>query len=412
MKIDGLLLGLDPRFPIPIRDYLRTIPMKINPRFNSLSKRDFSNMLRKAFTLVELLVVIAIIGVLVGLLLPAVQAAREAARRLQCANNVKQLTLAIHNYESMAKAFPLTTTGPSSTSPPLGNGFYSWLAMILPQVEQQPLFDAMRFDLPMADPKQFMRDTDYNRVTISSNHPNAVLAATAISAYLCPSDSVVNTAAMGTGRASPGSYAGNVGWIRGSRGIDGSLPPLTRHNGAMPIINPAVPDPWQVARLGFRDFTDGTSNTAVIAERLINNAEPIAGPFGSYMPPGLKESVLSFCAGGGSSNFSLPRWVSYCDSVTEPDPTYSLPHGRAWVSGWTLAGNLYMHVMPINGRNCHLYGGQDDGTNLVTASSNHHGGATVAYADGHVDFISEQVDMRVWWAIGSRNGGEVVPPTP
>lgn len=368
--------------------------------------------MRKAFTLVELLVVIAIIGVLVGLLLPAVQAAREAARRMQCSNNLKQIALAVHNYESSHKTFPLTSTGPSRLTPKLGNGFYSWLAMILPQMEQSPIYGSINFDEAMVDPKNFSSSSDYTKLTIASGHPNANPAAAQISSYLCPSDSVQLTSTLGTGRPAPGSYAGNIGWVRGTTGITGTDAPMAQTNGAMPFVNPAQPHAWQLAKMRIANFTDGTSSTALVAERLINNAEGVAGTFGVQMNGPLSPPVMSFCGATGATTRSLPNWVTYCKGVTVPDPTYTLPHGRSWISGWTLASNLYMHVMPINERNCHLYGGEDNGANIVTASSQHKGGAQLAFADGHVQFFSQTVDLTTWWAIGSRNGGEVVSVEP
>jgi type II secretory pathway pseudopilin PulG len=98
---------------------------------------------------VELLVVISIIGVLVGLLLPAVQAAREAARRMQCSNNLKQLGLAVQSYESAFKTFPPTISGSGVPGNTRGGGMYSWLAMILPQIEQGPVFQSINFSAPM-----------------------------------------------------------------------------------------------------------------------------------------------------------------------------------------------------------------------------------------------------------------------
>ena len=364
------------------------------------------------FTLVELLVVIAIIGVLIGLLLPAVQAAREAARRMQCANNLKQLALAVHNYESAHRTFPITTTGPSRLAPKLGNGFYSWLAMVLPQLEQAPLFGSINFDEAMVDSKTFSASSDYTKLTIASSHPNAVAASTSIATYLCPSDSVLQTSTLGSGRPAPGSYAGNIGWVRGTTGITGTDTAMSLSNGAMPFYNPAQPNVWQVPKMRFANFTDGTSSTAIIAERLINNAEGIAGPFGTLMEGQLSPPVMSYCGATGATSRSLGQWVNYCKGVSVPDPTYSLPHGRSWISGWTLASNLYMHVMPINERNCHLYGGEDNGANIVTASSRHKGGAQTAFTDGHVHFFSQTTDLTVWWSIGSRNGGEIVSIDP
>lgn len=373
-----------------------------------MNQRYLAPLNKRGFTLIELLVVITIIGILVALLLPAVQAVREAARRMQCANNLKQISLAIHNYDSALGSFPLTTTGPSRNSAPLGNGFYSWLTMILPQIEQQPLYNSIRFAESMVDSRAFTTSASYTRLTISQSHPNALASQTIVPTYLCPSDPIAETNSMGTAMPAPGSYAGNIGWIRGSFDDQTGAAPLARANGAMPMINPANPDSWQVKKITLRDFTDGTSTTALVGERLINNADPIQGPFGATMPPGLPQSVLSYCAGAGSANRRLEDWVTYCGSVSAADPTYSLPHGRAWISGWTLAANLYMHVMPINSRNCHIYGGEDDGTNLVSASSYHTGGINLAFVDGHVSFVSETIDRQIWWAIGSRNGREVV----
>lgn len=384
----------------------QTILMTVIPMLSRIVK------IRRGFTLVELLVVIAIIGVLVGLLLPAVQAAREAARRMQCANNLKQLGLGVLNYESAIGALPLTTTGPSRTSPQLGSGFASWLAMILPQIEQGPLYNSIDFSRALADDKNFSNSGDYTELTISQSHPNARAVATSVSTFLCPSDSAEQTTTLGSARPAPGSYAGNLGWVRGASGADGTTSPIRVANGAMPIVNPAQPDSWQIAKIKLRDFTDGTSSTALVAERLINDAVKVNGTFGDTMQGSLKTATSSFCAGGGSSNRPLRDWVTFCNGVSVPDPGYSLPHGRSWISGWTLAANLYMHVMPINARNCHIYGGEDDGTNIVTASSNHVGGAQLCFVDGHVQFVSQNIDNRVWWAIGSRNGGEVVGDVP
>ena len=325
---------------------------------------------------------------------------------MQCSNNLKQISLAVLNYESSFGVFPLTTTGPSRSTPSLGNGFYSWLAMILPQMEQTSIYNSIKFSDAMVDPKGFSSSTDYTLLKISASHSNAMAASASVSSYLCPSDSVVMTSTMGDGRPAPGSYAGNVGWIRGTTGANGISSPLLKSNGAMPLVNPLSPDPWQVPRIKLRDFTDGTSHTAMVSERLINNAEGVAGPFGTLMQGSLKQPIMSFCAGSGNTSRRLPDWVTYCRGVSVPDPTYSLPHGRSWISGWTLASNLYMHVMPINSRNCHLYGGEDDGTNIVSSSSNHTGGAQIAFVDGHVAFVNQSVDPVVWWAIGSRDGGE------
>jgi prepilin-type N-terminal cleavage/methylation domain-containing protein/prepilin-type processing-associated H-X9-DG protein len=361
------------------------------------------NPTSNAFTLVELLVVIAIIGILVALLLPAVQAAREAARRIQCSNHCRQIGLAIQNYEAAFRTFPPTSTGSGVAGNPRGNGLYSWLAMILPQMEQQALFQSIDFSVPMTSALSGA-SADYYKLKIDADHVNALAARTVIPTYLCPSDPWQLTDAAGTSRPAPGSYVGNVGWIKRTTGIDGTASELQQQNGSMPTVNASLSSSWFVPRLRHRDMIDGTSNTAMVSERLINSGVPIAGPFGDSMPPG-PIPTMSYC-GGSVTSRSLPRWVSYCEGVSAPDPVYSAPHGKAWISGLTLAANLYMHVLPPNNRNCHLYGGEADGNNMVTASSKHTGGVNVTFADGHLAFVSTSVDPIVWWSIGSRNGGE------
>ena len=167
----------------------------------------------KGFTLVELLVVIAIIGILIALLLPAVQAAREAARRTQCLNNLKQIGIALHEYHDTHQVFPISTTGSLMQNGQCGSGFYSWLAMILPFVEQGNLYNSINFNIGMMDTCSFNSSSDYQVLTISANHPNAQAAATPIPGYLCPSDVFEQTPVMGTAYPAPGSYAGNVGWV-------------------------------------------------------------------------------------------------------------------------------------------------------------------------------------------------------
>jgi prepilin-type N-terminal cleavage/methylation domain-containing protein/prepilin-type processing-associated H-X9-DG protein len=350
---------------------------------------------RPAFTLVELLVVIAIIGILVALLLPAVQAAREAARRIQCTNHLKQIGLALHNYHGTFQVFPMTTSGAKPCAAGCCSGFYSWMSLILPFVEQTPLHDSIDFRLGMMD-----QCSGYYSLTVSAAHRNAAAAAAVVPGYLCPSDSFAQSSVLGSAVPAPGSYTANIGWPDRCTGIDGTLAPLRQQNGALGVVNPRDPDAWQRGQVRLADFTDGTSNTAAVSERLITSAETYLD-LGNY-----GESLHSFC-GGGVTARSLPRWVRYCGSVDYPDPTFSVTLGRSWISGWSFLGNTYMHVMPINKRHCHIYGGEHNGNNMVTPGSRHPGGVNVTMADGSVTFMIDTIDMRIWWSLGSRNGGEV-----
>ncbi len=364
---------------------------------------------RGGFTLIELLVVIAVIGVMVGLLLPAVQAAREAARRMQCGNNLKQIGLGLHNYHSTFGIFPDSTTSAAANGNACQNGFFSWMAMILPQIEQASLYDSIDFSRGLADNCTLPNTSAYRSILISALHRNAAASAVQVPTYLCPSDVWDLNEDMGTARTAPGSYAANVGWPMGASMPDSNAP-ISRHNGFMALRNPRREIPWHVDRISARDVTDGLSNTAAVSERLIQSLIPVAGPFGDLMyvtRSASDQALMSYCGGSTGSSRDLARWITYCGGVTVADPTYSKPHGRAWISGWTMAANTYMHVFPPGQRNCHLYGGEDNGQNIVTPSSRHIGGMHTLMGDGRVAFLTTSIDRPIWWSIGSRNGSEV-----
>ncbi len=358
----------------------------------------------RGFTLIELLVVIAIIAVLIALLLPAVQAAREAARRAQCVNNLKQIGLAIHNYHDSNAVFPMSTT--SAEAAPGGmcrNGLFSWHATILPNVDQQPLYNAINFWVgnaaTCADP-----DVAMYAATIPATHPNGTAARAVVGVYLCPSESYQVPETMGTSRPAPQSYAGNAGWTPDTSGATAG-PRMGRHNGFIGLADPAGHADWHVGPISAAMATDGLSNTAAVAERRIPRATDPNDLEAMLVEP---ESSRSFCAGGSGTSRTLPAWQKYCGTVSFPDPAWTVFPGRAWISGWGHAGGIYMHVLPVNGRSCHIYGGELDGNILITPGSAHPGGLNVLLGDGSVRFVRSTIAHPVWWALGTRDGGEVV----
>jgi prepilin-type N-terminal cleavage/methylation domain-containing protein/prepilin-type processing-associated H-X9-DG protein len=194
---------------------------------------------RPAFTLVELLVVIAIIGVLVALLLPAVQAAREAARRMSCGNNLKQIGVGLHNYHDTHQTFPPDAIWTMRNKPPAAvpgeERNYTWIALILPFMEQGPLHSRINFSLPAMHTTQVLPDGRHIReVTLPG--------------FLCPSDTPFKTLPHGFGYT---SYAGAAGW-HGYRYTHGDI----RVASVFSLLDP----------VGIRDVKDGTSNVIMVGE--------------------------------------------------------------------------------------------------------------------------------------------------
>lgn len=347
---------------------------------------------RQGFTLVELLVVIAIIGILIGMLLPAVQMVREAARRTACANNVRQLALAVHNYESALQQFPVNQVGPgvADGSGGYGNGYYSWLVPILPFIEQDNVFD--QFDMTT-------NNGDGNGYKVSASHPNALAVSQLIDTFLCPSDNPnrQNEIILGTANPAPSNYVGNAGWPSYSTGFAGERGSPGQFNGAIPLVHPSAAVAWHgSSRMGFQSITDGTSSTALVSERLIQQ-----GNSGAAITGG-DERLRSL--------HILERNETQLEVVNNMNASHthifeSAHIGRSWSSGWPLVGPTYMHVQPPNERIGHYNTSVDEGDFVITASSQHLTGVNVALVDGSVRFIANDVAFEVWWALGSRNDG-------
>ncbi|MFO0907141.1 MAG: DUF1559 domain-containing protein [Isosphaeraceae bacterium] len=182
-------------------------------------------------------------------------------------------------------------------------------------------------------------------------------------------------------------------------------PRLGRHNGFIGLVSPIERVDWHVGPISAAQVVDGLSQTVAVAERRIARASDPANVEAMYSEP---QATRSFCGGSTGGSRTLDRWQSYCYSVSFPDPAWTVYQNRSWISGWGHAGSIYMQVLPINGRSCHLYGGETDSNIMNTPSSQHPGGINVLFGDGSVRFIKEKIRMEVWWAIGTRDGSEVV----
>ena len=355
----------------------------------------FDNRNRRAFTLVELLVVIAIIGILIGMLLPAVQSVREAARRTSCSNKMRQLGLGVLNYESAFGEFPVNQVGPglSDGNGDCQSGYYSWLVPILPYVEQTNVYDSIRHDINNGSNCTYWMEAD---------HPNAAAANTLIDTFLCPSDFVVHETQefMGPANMAPDNYAANAGWPAFSTGINGERETPGKFNGIIPLVHPSESVSWHDSTVRIGDVFDGTSNTALISERLVQNGQTI-DEVESY-----DNRLLSF-------HLTSPETLG--DMATGINPVDSHSHafesghiGRAWISGFALTAPTYTHVGTPNTPIGHFSTTQSDGDHVVTPSSRHAGGVNMVSVDGSIRFVTDSINRETWWKLGARDDGQII----
>jgi prepilin-type N-terminal cleavage/methylation domain-containing protein len=322
---------------------------------------------RLGFTLIELLVVIAIIAILIALLLPAVQQAREAARRTQCKNNLKQIGLALHNYHDTYGVFAPGRVRNlySGYASSWYTGNIIWTARILPQIEQAPLYNSIDFNRGFGD-----TTTDGNTGTANTQAQKSI-----IPAYLCPSDPATGGAVFtdpsnGTKVAGPAlndaygrlSYVGN-----GGNGTTESATP----NGIFGTNS----------RIGIRDILDGTSNTLLASEGIIG-FPVIAASDPAGTPPA-------------------------CPTTGAISTSQNDARGHSWF--WAYRAGIAMFSTGIGPNWKKNYDCNLASAGIFRAARSYHtGGVHALMGDGSTRFVSENVDQTTWDRLGSRNDGQPV----
>ncbi|QEG37544.1 DUF1559 domain-containing protein [Bythopirellula goksoeyrii] len=338
---------------------------------------------RRGFTLVELLVVIAIIGVLVALLLPAIQAARESARRMTCTNHLKQMGLANLNYESSNKKLPPGSTAGTSNK----NGF-SWHVEILPFAEFSSLNNQIQQQI---EAKTVTRTTRAGTIEdLPEPYQLEDVDEIKIDVYRCPSDSLRydDLARITWGRYLESTNYYGVAGSAYSRSVQnpqlGGIDPLDFRTGSLEGSTNFDGPLFYDSEVKFSEITDGTSNTFMIGERWYQVR--------SWLIGGREASS------GNPSNNVAPSHLMY--SVKNIDSRY-LPNSEFGPGYYVLHDNYSEEKIPPGGQAV-------VGLNDLYWGSFHSGGVNFAYVDGSVHFISDDIDPLTWLAMGSRNGGEVV----
>ncbi len=373
---------------------------------------------RRGFTLIELLVVIAIIAVLIALLLPAVQSAREAARRIQCTNNLKQIGLGLHNYISTHNAFPPGRMSPDwvksgavqnsytsygSVSPANAGewtGYWSVHCHILNYMEQTAAYNAMNFMTALSGTMQTAAGVVAN--------PNYTAFVLTQNTFTCPSDPFATGGGPGGENNYRANFGGSTPYAGGGVRPDNTPNANTAGNGAFTIGKART----------LAEMTDGTSNTAVFAERTKGS--------GNFTTPSRSDSIgvfgitLTYSNGLADSdtlmaacqNLGTNPSVFYQQGRYVSSPGFGLQFSDGWGYSWYIS-TLYNHAAPPNWRgwDCGLGSSLMDVPSehaIVSARSQHPGGANILSGDGSVKFVKDTVNIATWRAFGTINGGEVI----
>ena len=312
-------------------------------------------MRRRAFTLIELLVVIAIIAILISLLLPAVQAAREAGRRMSCTNNLKQIALAVHGYHDVNGSIPPTSCSKLND--------FSMKGRVLPYLELSMMFNALNMSYG------------------EGGSQNGTVTNARVATFLCPSDpNMTNNYNACT------NYPNSIGIAVVNNGGLPNGPAYTITQGSGP------------ASMNYSSVVDGLSNTVIFSEWVKGkNAGTVSG--------GIDQAYTLTLAYKTAATMTTLQIQQACQGATVINSPLK---GDIWLYDTCGRGGCYGHAMAPNQQSCVFSSSPGSDYNLYSASSFHPGGVNVALMDGSVRFIKSSINNATWWGLSTIAGGEVI----
>jgi prepilin-type N-terminal cleavage/methylation domain-containing protein/prepilin-type processing-associated H-X9-DG protein len=349
---------------------------------------------RRAFTLIELLVVIAIIAVLIALLLPAVQSAREAARRMQCTNNLKQIGLALHNYYDVNSVFPM---GASSGMRDLGQyqakQNLSAHVALLPFLGETPVYNSFNFNWGCEDSS-----------TVLCYQIQRTAQTSQIKAFLCPSDPFAGKS-NNNGTSNTNNYYACIGTT--------TYYAVVGDTGIATLKNTESSGLFAFQRsYGLQNCTDGTSNTVAFSEALVGNPSQTKRQknIGVNNVTGFPTGALLLDA--SSAPTLLIQAIKTCTKAWESGShNVDTQRGQNWAHG-AMAFTLFNTLVPPNNTQDQWTHCSNTGSGSLSVFSNadswHSGGVNVLLGDGSVRFFKESTNQRIWWALGTKAGGEII----